>query len=387
MMLRRPVYIVLATTGLLTFGLAAQAAVVFEHVGANDPENEGWTRKGTPGFADATGKPNWRQQYESGSNIYRIVGTLNNDGSTPIEIAYEDPSGWTATADIQLLAGAEDGDAIFVAQDGSNHFHIRLYDGQGTTPAGAYAWWQSAIEQVQIGTVDPTDGFHTYQIVLDPGADTSNTSITGRADDIIRYYVDGVEDLTLLRTALTITGGRAEIYVGRTHGDPDPTDLLNALTRLETGQNPCTLGDGLCPDGSTWNTDVVGNWNTPANWTPGGPPIATDAALINSDGAVVTVDDSQPTADNTTVTAGELAIDAGGVLTSPLTLNGSLLTGSGTIVGNVTVINGGTLSPGSSVGPFVSGDSQLSIPEPASGLLGALGMIWLLCTSNRRRFR
>jgi len=252
---------------LLLFASASQADLL--HEGDNDPETEGWSRNGTEGVADATGKPNWRQVYGSGSNYYRVIGTHPANGSSPIEQLYLDPTGWTATAELHLLEGAFLNEAIFLAQDATNHFHIQLYDGLGITPKGAYAYWQSGIfadNAMQIGTVDPTDGFHTYQIVLDPGADTGHVfdeaeGLAGRTDDIISYYIDGVKELEVARATLPYTPDRAEMVIGRTGGANNPggadaqsTDLLNALIRLEPGRHPI---DPIGPP----TGDLLGDYN------------------------------------------------------------------------------------------------------------------------------
>ncbi len=253
-MLSKYVRLIPTILALLLFASASQADLL--HTGDNDPADEGWTLgpgAATAGFADATGKPNWRHTYGSGSNFYRIIGTHPANGSSPIEQLYLDPSGWTATAEIHLLEGAHLQEAAFVAQDATNHFHIHLYDGLGVTPKGAYAYWQKGIfadNAVQIGTVDPTDGFHTYQIVVDPGTDTGHIfneaeGLAGRNDDIISYYIDGVKELEVARATLPPTFDRAEMIFGRFGGAANPggnaaasTDFLNALIRLEPGMHP-----------------------------------------------------------------------------------------------------------------------------------------------------
>ena len=54
----------------------ANAAVILEHLGDNDPVGESigaavWQRVGTAGTANAVGKPNWFLDYGAGSNYYR----------------------------------------------------------------------------------------------------------------------------------------------------------------------------------------------------------------------------------------------------------------------------------------------------------------------------
>lgn len=271
--------------GFLAMPMTAFSAVIFEHTGDNDPQTEGWTKDGTSGFADATGKPNWRLKYGKGSNFYRIIGTLPPNGTSVIEQAYSDPNGWTATAEIHLLAAAEINEATFVAQDAINHFHVRFYDGTGGQPVGAYAYWQSAIPEVQIGTVDPTDGFHTYQIVLDAKNDSNF-----RNDEIF-YYIDGVQEYSVLRSDLPATPDRAEIIVGRFGVAGGNTDMLSSIWRLETGQHPIDPIDPPDPPGGAiiaWNVDNDGDWNASVNWDLNEVPNSREVGALFGD--VITSD-------------------------------------------------------------------------------------------------
>jgi len=271
-MLSKYVRLIPTILALVLFASASQADLL--HEGDNDPVDEGWTLDSTAGYADNTGKPNWRHTYGSGSNFYRIIGTHPANGSSPIEQLYLDPSGWTATYEIHLLEAAHLNEAAFVAQDATN----QLFDGLGIHPKGAYASWGKAPGEgindgvfadtaVQIGNIDPTDGFHTYQIVLDPGTDTGfltdeNQGLVGRQDDIISYYIDGVKELEVPRSDLNYTGDRAEMIVGRFGGANNPggndaasTDFLNALTRLQPGMHPI---DPITPPAGG---DLVGDYN------------------------------------------------------------------------------------------------------------------------------
>lgn len=265
---------------LLIFVPASQADLL--HEGDNDPVDEGWALgNSTAGYADNTGKPNWRHTYGSGSNFYRQIGSWASGqciGTSPVEQLYEDPTGWTATYEIHLLEAAHLNEAAFVTQDCNNHFYINLFDGLGIHPKGAYASWGKAAGEgindgvfadtaVQIGNVDPTDGFHTYQIVVDPGTDTGfltdeSQGLVGRQDDIISYYIDGVKELEVPRSDLNSTGDRAEMIVGRFGGANNPggnaaasTDFLNALTRLQPGMHPI---DPITPPAGG---DLVGDYN------------------------------------------------------------------------------------------------------------------------------
>lgn len=93
MLCQRAFYVVLTFVLVLGSGFAIQAAVVLNTW--KTPTTEGWTLSGTPGFADATGKPNWRQQFlphrrypasrwvVSNRADVRVHRRLNGHGSDP----------------------------------------------------------------------------------------------------------------------------------------------------------------------------------------------------------------------------------------------------------------------------------------------------------------
>jgi len=151
------------------------------------------------------------------------------------------------------MAANSYGEIYLQIADGSSLFDVRLYDGASEMdyPQGAYgltcpSCYEGGLLPLvgPLGEVDPTDGFHTYQVVLD-AKDNSD-----RSDDEITYYTDGIVGQILQRQNLVpVHPGRAEMGVLRTGSsfDGTPTDIRHAIWRLETGQHPCTSGDDLCP--------------------------------------------------------------------------------------------------------------------------------------------
>lgn len=291
-MILRPCFCVLfLVVTLVVPKLSTHAAVVFEHVGDNNPATEAtpWSLHGVSGLPDSTGKPNWLTTWGSNSNYYRVVGTgPPPEGTSDIEKVFDDQSGWTATAEVQLVAADSFAEASFIPQDGTHQFSIRFFDGLGDDPLGAYAYVNYAL--IPLGTVDPTDDFHTYQIVLDAKDNTS------RADDEIFYYVDGVVEYSILRSKVNPSPDRAELGMFKTGHGFDGTDAVmrHALWRLETGQNPI---DPVVPPGGSvtiWNLDGAGLWSTASNWDSNEVPGSSEARVLLGDAitspASVTVD-------------------------------------------------------------------------------------------------
>ena len=74
MTLPKYVAVLPAIFALSIFVPASQADLL--HEGDNDPVDEVCALgNSTAGYADYTGKPNWRHTYGSGSNFYRQIGS------------------------------------------------------------------------------------------------------------------------------------------------------------------------------------------------------------------------------------------------------------------------------------------------------------------------
>jgi len=92
----------------------------------------------------------------------------------------------------------------------------------------------------------------------------------------------------------------------------------------------------------TWNNTTGGDWTTPGNWTPSGPPSAGDKAVFNNGGTY--------TVSNVPATSiGAIEVDNNTQVTfttgTPATIT---LTGFGSGAGNALNINSGTLTLGGS---------------------------------------
>ena len=131
------------------------------------------------------------------------------------------------------------------------------------------------------------------------------------------------------------------------------------------------------PDIHFWDADSNGNWHDPNNWEPVGTPQSNWHVVLDKvDGTVVQLasNSTVETVDITGITPGTMTlnIQQGTSLTVTDILNvncGGILSGAGSIVGNVQV-NHGTVQPGESVG--------LPVPEPEAIVSVAIGAFLLI---------
>ncbi len=215
----------------------ASAAVVASHVGSADPVTEGWSlcTAGTcvAGAADAGPPANWRI---TGHTTY----TFND--TTAVGNALTDPTGWHVRLTSKLTRGAEGSVAMLRARDAGNRFEMHLLDGTGSLAAGLYYLDNSGGTYQKVGTVDPTDGFHTYVMELNP------VGGVGAASNEINFYVDGALVDTITRSNFQGAGGAPFFFFGR--GTLATIDVQHALVSLASGPIPepsalAVLGVGL----------------------------------------------------------------------------------------------------------------------------------------------
>ena len=214
-------FVMMAFVGATT----ASAAIikVYDSSGGS-PVGQGWSSSGAAGRVDPGGSGAW-DMYENGagSGIYRI-----NDGNTDMSgIA----GGWTLTANVKVNSSNGDKDAVIGAKDlgfGDKNTSIELYDGYGGFTNGAF------VGDTKLGTVDPTDGFHTYQI------SAGGTS----AAPTYSFYVDGTLELGPVAGSEFVKGWENEFYVGNLSSGGEASSLLWASGSFESGSvipEPATL--------------------------------------------------------------------------------------------------------------------------------------------------
>jgi len=284
----------------LALGVVAttsQAAVFLEHIGDLDPKlDEGFTHGANSGNNIANpasdGAPaNW--QITSNVNYFDDPGVSGDMTLSDIDDVFSDPTGWTYTmtvktnfAETPFHAAMHLSDTSSSSGAGNRRFDLTMISasvknvpgiGEGLfylAPGGPAGAW------VQLGTVDPTDGFHTYQIVLNPNG-------AGPADNEVLYYVDGLLEATVPITGLKSSESPTN-YWGQASGaaSAGASDSQWALVRLETGQNP------IAPNfGRTWDEldsgDWLGeNWYRTNGFAPGDAPNSNVSTATFSDAII-----------------------------------------------------------------------------------------------------
>ena len=223
------------------------ATIVAEFVadGATPPNSQGWLQ-----FAPVTGShiaasggdPIAWQHQDTGSGGYRV----NNSTADYVSVM-EGADGWTLTVESKLLACARNC-AVAKVQDGGgaaySKFELNFWDGGDFGDGNAGAFYTAAGQGVGSGTrlgaafgtsgdIDPTDGFHKYQISMDAKGTAFATDST---DDEISIFVDDVLVAgPLARTAFP-DGGEYETLIGRTGGASEGTSITQyANFKLESG--------------------------------------------------------------------------------------------------------------------------------------------------------
>lgn len=216
----------------LLMASVAQATVVVQHTGSNDPTTEGFTGIGAGlAFAgpDAGPPTNWNMPIPTGiagaSGYYSDLAITN--------AAFTDPTGYTVTfvAKItQIVNPIATAMATVRVREGGTY----IYDINMTVNAG--------VGNVRIGTGtrnwgvgDPSAAFHTYQLYFNPNG-------AGTADDMISLYTDGafVSSLAALSgQGVTVNPAGPVFAFGylTTSAQQGAATEQWATVRLETGMN------------------------------------------------------------------------------------------------------------------------------------------------------
>jgi hypothetical protein len=221
-MIHHTVRIALLTAICLFVATTASAAIVAEYSGSAadpNPTTQGFT--GTVGSADAGPPANWRIVTTGTSGIYNF----QSDPTGLDDALNNSATGWTYTQTSKLISGATGpSQAMMRIKDDGNRTEIHMLSG------GMKGLWyyDNNTNLTQIGTVDPTDGFHTYQIEMNP------IGGVGAATNEFTFYVDGTPEATVARSAMQAAGGPAQYFFGA--GTGGTADQQYSFVRLETGQ-------------------------------------------------------------------------------------------------------------------------------------------------------
>jgi hypothetical protein len=124
----------------------------------------------------------------------------------------------------------------------------------------------------------------------------------------------------------------------------------------------------------------TGNWKTASNWSPAGPPTATDTAAISETGAAYTVTiNSADVAQSLTESSSSATVDDVGSLTlsSTFTLSaGTFILGSGgALSGGATKLTGGTFTCDGGTLSSVTFDGALDLSETDASVYIASGTV------------
>ena len=289
MILRSAVYAALTTAGLLLLGHVAQGQTVIAmydaELGVNNngfdaPDEQGeWCAHTCGGsfvnseFVEAAGgDPSYFRYFEDGHGLFRLLHdpvldpNQTWDGNPPgLAAALHGTEGWTLTVIARHVQGERFNKSIIQVRDAITTFTIELWDGTdfGKDPNSPVptpgAWYDNGgphdvLQRIgpdfgQPGAIDSTDGFHKYQISLDPGGTASGGNGSSsfdpeNFDDMITIWVDDVLQVgPLPRTAfdphIPPAPDREEINIGRILGPSNPPvfdmETHHAFWKFETG--------------------------------------------------------------------------------------------------------------------------------------------------------
>ena len=276
MMLRFGISAALTTAGLLMLGQFAQGQTIIADydaelgVGNNGfdaPDEQGggeaWfvaAHMVESSFVPASPPdPSYFKLLDAGEGYYRLNTNSGSDGDAPgLEAALHGVDGWTLTANARHVEGRRHNASVIQIDDGISVFAIELWDGLDAGDGNPGAFYYDGVSSVQTqtrigpafgqpGAIDSTDGFHKYQISVDPaGTPTTGSSFflePDNQDDVITIWVDDVLKVGPLSRSAFAAHGVADtpdeqINIGRLLGvtgtDPQ-TETHHNFWQFETG--------------------------------------------------------------------------------------------------------------------------------------------------------
>jgi hypothetical protein len=152
-----------------------------------------------------------------------------------------------------------------------------------------------------------------------------------------------------------------------------------------------TLEDRTVPSTVTWINPSGGDWNTPANWSTGATPTATDDVVIDVGPNTLTVSHTSSAIDEVhslrsevalLVSAGSLSLQSPSLIDNTLTVTGGTFGGTGAVnVNGLLSLSGATLagpgggsltaSGGLAAGGLTLSGYRLTIPAGQTGVMDA----------------
>jgi hypothetical protein len=253
------------------------------HIGATDPTTEGFE------LVDEDGESTWsdggttpvsgRLQELSDSVAYYQV-----NGLSAIGLAL--PSGWTATATMKLNSNDKAWNACVAVEDGQDAWVMSFLSSPdaGFYKSGDYNTELGEFVATELGDVDPTVDFLTYQMYYNPGGDEGN--------GIMTFYVDGEEVGTQTRDEAFDSARRRFLFGDNVSFGGSATDTYWAEVRLESGNHVLGAGfpgdanhDGEVDDkdasilGSNWLVQSGATWDM-GDFNRDGKVNDADAAIL-----------------------------------------------------------------------------------------------------------
>lgn len=216
-----------ALSAIAICAACANAALIAQHIGGANPTTEGWT------FNDYTGLGG---VFTSGSDSeahWRVAPNANSTGRYLFPLSQgqvTDPTGWTLTVRAKLNAADRVNQAYFGVDDGPSPatgslWSLHLVNQPGNS--GVYQLIHSDTQGPSVSAVDPSLGYHTYNISYDPDGDNGNGAVT--------YYMDGAVVGSQTRATAQIQSVR-RIEWGDTWNAGGASDSQFSLVQFETGR-------------------------------------------------------------------------------------------------------------------------------------------------------
>lgn len=204
---------------ILGLGASAQAVVVLNHTGTNDPDTEGWSGFNT-GLAGNVVAGDTDEEAHWG--VFRAASNGATGYSGNVAAAsFTDPSGWTATWRVKAIETADLLGVALAVADGQDNWMFVLADGDEGLANGIHQF-QDGSGTAQISSIDPTDGYHWYQMLYNPGTDD------------VSAYIDGSFVTTLTRASAPNLA-LERIQFGGLQSGIGEADAHYAFAQLETG--------------------------------------------------------------------------------------------------------------------------------------------------------
>ncbi len=270
----------------------------------------------------------------------RVVLTNNTGGALIKEWAYENNGTSIGVANVKHSGSTVTLDSV----TGSFTISSAIIDSGGATNLAKTASGTTTLTGTNTYTGTTTVSAGTLEITNNSGLGTTAAGTTvdsGAALQLSNNVSIGAETLGLSGSGVSNTGALRSVSGSNSFAG---AITLGSASRINSDSGSLTLSGNI--DGAAQNLTIGGAGNTTISGA-----IATTTGTLTKDGAgTLTLSGTSTYTGATTVSAGSMLVN--GVLsgTSGTTVSsGALLGGTGSITNGVSVLAGGTLSPGASI--------------------------------------